>query len=87
MPTIRNEQKRRALAARPQVRAAAADIRRYAAVAAIKRRALDPTPIVDDPRELSVPGRTLFPKKPRALFVIPAKYAKLLQACRCLRAR
>jgi hypothetical protein len=65
-----------------QARAEAANIRRHAAVAAIKRRALDPAPIADDPRE--PPQRK---KRPRAVFIFPAKYARLLRACVCLRVR
>jgi hypothetical protein len=72
-----------AMAARNElVRTEAATIRRYAAVMAIKRRALDPTPIADDPRE-----QLLRQKKPRAVLIIPAKYVRMLQACMCLRAR
>jgi hypothetical protein len=47
------------------IRAEAAAIRRYATVAAIKRRALDPEPILDDPREPR-PRK----KKPRVIFVV-----------------
>jgi hypothetical protein len=64
------------------IRAEAAAVRRYATVAAIKRRALDPEPILDDPRE-----QLLRQKKPRAVLIIPAKYVRMLQACMCLRAR
>jgi hypothetical protein len=47
------------------IRAEAAAIRRYATVAAIKRRALDPEPILDDPRE-----QLLRQKKPRVIYVV-----------------
>ena len=57
----RNEQKRRALAARrrpsampsrnEQIRAEAAAILRHATIIGLMRRALDPAPIADDPRE------------------------------------
>jgi hypothetical protein len=67
------------------VTATAAEIRRHATVIAIKRRALDPAPISDDPREpLWERPRQ---KKPRPILIVPAKYARLLQACMCLRAR
>jgi hypothetical protein len=72
MRDIRNE----------QVRAETAAILRYARVAEIKRRALEPAPIADDPRE-PLPRQ----KKPRAVLIIPARYAQRLQACVCLRAR
>jgi hypothetical protein len=68
-----------------QIRAEAATILQHATVAGIKRRALDLTPIPDDPRE-PVRGRPR-KKKPRAILVFPARYARLLQACMCLRAR
>jgi hypothetical protein len=52
-------------------------IRRFARVAEIKKRALDPAPIPDERRE--PPPRK---RKPRVLFVFPAKYARIMRACR-----
>jgi hypothetical protein len=70
---------------RNDIRAEAANIRRFATVAAIKRRALDPAPIADEPRD---PLRDRpRPKRPRAVLAFPPRYARLLQACMCLRAR
>jgi hypothetical protein len=51
-------------------------------VAEIKRCALEPAPIADDPRE-PLPRQ----KKPCAVLIIPARYAQMLRACVCLRAR
>jgi hypothetical protein len=71
-----------------QIRTEAAEILRYARVAEIKRAALGLAPIADDHREkLSVLIGNAFPKRPRALFIFPAIYARLLQACVCLRVR
>jgi hypothetical protein len=76
-----------------QIRRAAADIRRYAAVIAIKRRALDPAPIADDPREplgkiFPAPGRK-FPARARPLFVFPenARLRRVLMSCVCRRSQ
>jgi hypothetical protein len=84
------------------VRAEAAAILRYARVAEIKRRALGLASILDGPRDqgnfntvlklkyakwprsLEVASK---PRRPRALFVFPAKYARLVRACRCLQVR
>ena len=65
-----------------QIRAEAATILQHATVAGIKRRALDLTPIPDDPREPR-PRR----KRARAVLVFAPKHAKLVQSCMCLRAR
>jgi hypothetical protein len=68
---------------RAEVRAEVAAIKRHATVIGLMRRALDPAPISDDPREpLRQRPRQ---KKPRAVLVFPAKYARLLQACMCQR--
>jgi hypothetical protein len=83
------------------VKAMAAEIRRYATVAGIKRQALGLVPIADEsnlPRESLISLADLGPtnkplrersrqKKPPAVLIIPARYARLLQSCVCLRAR
>jgi hypothetical protein len=65
-----------------QIREAAADIKRRAIIIVLMRRALNPAPIPDDPRE-PLPRQ----KKPRAVLIIPARHAQRLRACMCLRAR
>jgi hypothetical protein len=70
------------MATRNEIRKMAAEIRRYAVVAGIKRRALNPAPIPDDPRE-PLPRQ----KKLRAVLVFPARYSRLLRSCMCLRVR
>jgi hypothetical protein len=97
----RNEQKRRALAARPrssscrvmptreQIWAMATEIRRQATVIALKRQALDPAPIPDGSHEQKFGGKfaivTPNRRAPRAILVVPAKHARLLMTYMCLR--
>jgi hypothetical protein len=68
-----------AMVANELVRAETAAILRHARVIQIKRAALGLAPIVKFP--------VARPTKPRAVLIIPSRYARLLQACRCLRAR
>jgi len=65
------------------IRAESAAILRHARVIQIKRAALGLARIVKFPCRISVSR----PKKPRQLFIIPGKYARLMRACVCLRAR
>ena len=77
------------MAARELVRAEAANIRRHARVAEIKKQALSLMPITDDPRDLlnlSTVNKLKHAKRPRAVLVFSAKHTRLLQACMCLRA-
>jgi hypothetical protein len=73
------------MAVREQVRAEVAAIKRHATVVAIKKQALGLAPVCGR----GIASRSLlYPqKRPRALFVFPPKYARVLQACRCLRVR
>jgi hypothetical protein len=72
-------------AASEQIKIESAAILRHARVIQIKRAALGLAPIADDPREpLRERPRK---KKPRAVLVVQARYARLLQACMCQRAR
>jgi hypothetical protein len=67
-----------AMAARSEIIAAeSAAILRHARVIQIKRAALGLAPIVKFPCRISVSR----PKKPRPLFIIPGKYARLMRAC------
>jgi hypothetical protein len=74
-----------------QVRAETAAILRYARVAEIKRRALDPAPILDGSYEQKSGGKfaivTPNRRVPRVILAVPAKHARLLMTYMCLRAR
>jgi hypothetical protein len=68
------------------VRCEAREILRYARVAEIKKAAFGLAPIADDPRE-PLRERLRQKRRARAVLVFPAKYAKLMRACVCLRVR
>jgi hypothetical protein len=72
-----------AMATNELVRAETAAILRHARVIQIKRQALGLAPIS------KFPSGTLIsrPTKPRVLFIFPARYTRVMRACRCLRAR
>jgi hypothetical protein len=94
------------------IAAEVAEIKRFARVAEIKRRALDltaPIAISDDnqpvlnssdvcrwlvaneepilPTAKAAIGLSRMPRRARPILVFPAKYARLLQSCMCVRAR
>jgi hypothetical protein len=64
------------------IAAESAAILRHARVIQIKRAALGLVPVLDGPRALLNHA-----KRPRVVFVFPARYRRLMHACRCLRAR
>jgi hypothetical protein len=76
-----------------QVREASQDILRRATIIGLMRRALDPAPIADDPREPKELQRRREPlckrqRRPRPLFVFPqnVKLRRLLMSCRVKKA-
>jgi hypothetical protein len=78
------------MATRSEILAEAAAIRRYAMVAGIMRRALDPAPILETSCQrqevLNLKVASKF-RRPRPLFIIPPRYARIMRACAVIRAR
>jgi hypothetical protein len=68
-----------------QAQIEAAAIKRHATVIAIKRQALGLAPISG--RDIATRSLLYTAKRPRPIFIFPARYARLFRACRCLRVR
>jgi hypothetical protein len=85
---MRSRQKVRTVTvANELVRAETAAILRHARVIQIKRAAFGLTPIgFPTVGKLNLLPQDIFPKRPRAVFILPPRYARLLRACIVLRA-